>query len=40
MSRNVGLIPNHTTVKLDDDLYGNLAKDNQVKALTARKADK
>lgn len=40
MSRNVYLSPNHTTVTLDDDLYGTCAKDTQVKAMTARKAGK
>lgn len=40
MSRNVCLSPNNTTVTLDDDLYGTRARDNQVKTLSARKADK
>lgn len=40
MSRNVCLIANHTTVTLDDDLYGTRARDNQVKTLSSRKADK
>ena len=34
------LSPNHTFGTLDDDLYGTRAKDNQVKSLSARKADK
>jgi hypothetical protein len=34
------LTPNHTYATLDDDLYGTRAADNQVKSLSARKADR
>lgn len=40
MSRNISLSPNHTTVNLDDELYGTRARDNQVKKLSNRKEDK
>lgn len=40
MSRNVCLSSNFTTVTVDDDLYGTRARDNQVKTLSNRKADK
>lgn len=40
MSRNIFLTPAHTIVTLDDDLYGTRSKDNQVKTLSARKADR
>lgn len=39
-SWNVCLIAKHTTVTLDADLYGTRARDNQVKTLSSRKADK
>ena len=34
------LISPHTTLTLDDDLYGTRASDNQVKTISHRKADK
>jgi hypothetical protein len=34
------LTPNHTYATLDDDLYETRATDNQVKSLSARKADR
>ena len=36
----VFLVPTHLLATLDDDLYGTRANDNQVKTLSARKADK
>lgn len=40
MTWNVCLTLNFTIVTLDDDLYGTQAKDNQVKTLSSRKAEK
>lgn len=40
MSRKVFFTPVHTFATLDDDLYGTRAKDNQVKTLSSRKADR
>lgn len=40
MSAKIFLSPTHLFATLDDDLYGTRAADNQVKTLSARKADK
>lgn len=40
MSRNVAHSTKHTTVTLEDDLYGTRTTDNQVKTLSARNVDK
>lgn len=38
--RNLYFYPAHTTVTLDKDLYGSRSKENQVKKLSTRKANK
>lgn len=40
MTRKIFLSPVHTFATLDDDLYGTTARDNQVKTLSMRKADR
>ncbi|CDF37457.1 unnamed protein product [Chondrus crispus] len=40
MTRKIFLSPVHTFATLDDDLYGTRARDNQVKTLSMRKADR
>lgn len=40
MSRNVFFVSDYSILTLDDDLYGTRSSDNQVKTLSARKADK
>lgn len=40
MSRIICLSPNYIIVTLEDDLHGTRAKHNQVKSMSARKAEK
>lgn len=40
MSRTICLSPTQSLLTLDDDLYGMRSRDNQMKMLSARKADK
>lgn len=40
MTRKIFLIPVHTSGTLDDDILGTRVEDNQVKTISARKADK
>lgn len=40
MSRTICLNPTNALLTLDDDFYGTMSRENQVKMLSARKADK
>lgn len=40
MRRAIFLNPTHALITLDDDLYGTVSRENQVKVLSSRKADK